>query len=136
MIFGIYRLFNPSVQIEWTTESEVDTLGFNLMRADHSFPEDSQKITPQLIMAWGSPIAGEKYQFVDTNVKAGKSYIYHLQEITYSNETVVLESINVEVRYQGLLEIMIAIGFLVVSVLITQTEQKTLQVKQDEKLHF
>ena len=87
-------------------------------------------------MARGSLIAGEKYHFVDKNVWAGKSYTYHLQEVTYSNEIVDLESIDVVVRYQGLLEIVIAIGLLVVIILFTQTKQKPLTVKQDEKLHI
>ena len=62
------------MKIEWTTESEVDTLGFNLIRVDHSGPNAGQQVNPQLILSLGSPISGETYHFVDTNVKAGKSY--------------------------------------------------------------
>ncbi len=129
IIFGLNRLLNPSVEIEWTTESEVDTLGFNLKRVDHSAPDAGQQINPQLILALGSPISGETYHFVDTNVKAGVSYTYHLQEITLSNEIVDLETINVRVKYQGLIEIVGAMVLLVISFMLARTKQKNILVK-------
>ncbi len=129
LIFGTYRLINPSVQIEWTTASEVDTLGFNLMREDHSASEERQKINPQLIMAVGSPISGETYHFLDANVKTGKSYTYHLREITLSNEIVDLESINVRVKHQGLIEIVGALGLLVLSFMLARAKHNNIVVK-------
>jgi hypothetical protein len=129
IILGTYKLLNPSVKIEWTTESEVDTLGFNLIRVQRSVPDDGQLINPQLILALGSPISGETYHFVDTNVKVGKSYIYHLQETTLSNEIVDLESIIVRVRYQGLIEIVGALVLLSLSFVLARTNQKNIPDK-------
>lgn len=107
--FGIYERLTPSVRIAWTTESEVDTLGFNLVREDLTDPKNGQQITPQLILAQGSPISGTNYHFIDREVKAGKSYTYHLQEINNNNEIVELEFIEIRVKQEGFAEIGIGI---------------------------
>lgn len=123
IIFGSNRLLNPSMEIEWTTESEVDTLGFNLLRVCHSNPGEEQQINHQLILGLGSPISGETYKYVDRSVKVGQSYTYQLQEITLSNEIVALESINIKVKYQGLIEIVVALVLLVLSFVLARIKK-------------
>lgn len=103
--FGMYQLFTPTVRIEWTTESEVDTLGFNLLREELSDPGNGMQINPQIILAQGTPISGITYNFIDRDVQPGKSYSYHLMEIDNSKETIELKSIEVRVKYEGIVEI-------------------------------
>ena len=69
-----------AVTLQWQTESEIDTLGFNLHRAES---EDGEyvKINPSLIQAEASPIQGATYQFVDDNVKNRRTYYYKLEDV-------------------------------------------------------
>jgi len=122
--FGIYERLTPSVRIAWTTESEVDSHGFNLLREDVSDPGVGQQINPQLILTQGSPISGTSYSFIDHEVQAGKSYIYHLQEINNNQEIVDLESKEVHVKHEGIIEIGLAIVLISISIVLYLTKQK------------
>jgi hypothetical protein len=122
--FGIYQRLTPSVRIEWTTESEVDTLGFNLLREDLTDQGNGQTINPQLILAQGSPISGTSYHFIDRDIQAGKSYSYQLMEIDNSNQIVELESIEVHVKHEGIVEIGLAIVLISMAVILYLTKQK------------
>jgi hypothetical protein len=122
--FGIYERLTPSVRIAWTTASEVDTLGFNLVRDDLSDAVDEQQVNPQLILARGSPISGTSYHFIDHDVQQGKSYIYHLQEINNNHEIVELESIEIRVKHDGELEIGIGMVLIVMASFLYMRKQK------------
>jgi len=122
--FGMYKLLTPTVRIAWTTESEVDTLGFNLLRDDFADPGNGQQINPQLILAQGSPISGISYYYIDREVQAGKSYIYHLQEINSNHEIVELESIEIRVKHKGFVEIGIAMVLITKAILLYITRKK------------
>jgi len=112
-IYGLYSFFTPSVTINWKTESEVNTLGFNLTRKTIDSSNNDKLINPDLILANGTPISGFEYQFIDHDVKLGERYLYLLHEITISGETLVLDSIDVSVKSQGILEMMT--GFIVIT---------------------
>jgi hypothetical protein len=121
---GIYQRLTPTVRIAWTTESEVDTLGFNLLREDLTDPANGQQINPQLILAQGSPISGTSYHFIDREVQSGKSYIYHLQEINTNHEIVELESIEMRVKHKGVIEIGIGLVLSAMALFLYMRKQK------------
>ena len=123
--FGIYKILTPTVRIEWMTESEVHTLGFNLLRQDLTDPENGQIINEQLILAQGSPISGTSYHYMDRDIQPGNYYIYHLQEINNNNEIVDLESIEISVKHKGSFEIGIALVLLATAILLYIKRQKT-----------
>jgi hypothetical protein len=64
------------VIVEWTTESEVDTAGFNIYRSE-SAEGPYIKINPELIPSSPDPILGGKYVYTDTNVVAGGTTTMH-----------------------------------------------------------
>jgi hypothetical protein len=66
--------------LEWTTESEIDNVGFNLYRSE---TENGQytKTNASLIPAQGSASQGVSYEFVDKDVKNRKTYYYKLEDI-------------------------------------------------------
>jgi hypothetical protein len=68
------------VLIEWITESEIDTVGFNLYRASSRDREYTQ-INSSLIPAEGSPTEGAQYFFIDEGVKNRRMYFYQLEDI-------------------------------------------------------
>jgi hypothetical protein len=69
------------VRVEWTTETEVDTAGFNLLRGESPEGPFTLKVNEQLIPASPDPLVGGKYQFVDKTARPGVTYYYQLQEI-------------------------------------------------------
>ncbi|MCO5204492.1 MAG: fibronectin type III domain-containing protein [Anaerolineae bacterium] len=78
----IYVLFfqPPSLTIKWTTENELDTIGYNLYRAE-SADGEYVKITDALIPANNDPTRSSEHEFKDTNVKRGTTYFYQLETV-------------------------------------------------------
>jgi hypothetical protein len=77
---GWQALTRPSVVIEWSTASELDTMGFNLYRSDQ--PDgDSQKINSSLIAPSADPLTGGDYQYIDRDVQGGVTYYYWLEDV-------------------------------------------------------
>ena len=68
------------VVVEWTTESEVDMAGFNLYRSD-SPAGPYVKVNATLIPGALDPLLGGKYAYTDTNVVAGRTYYYKLEDV-------------------------------------------------------
>jgi len=71
---------NNRVIIKWTTESEVDVFGFNVLRCDTEQGVFTKKNT-SLISAKGSSSSKQHYRFVDNEVKINKEYWYKIEEI-------------------------------------------------------
>lgn len=69
--------------VQWITESEIDNAGFNIYRAESADGEYEQ-INGALIPAEGSATERATYNFVDDDVKNGKTYYYKLEDIDLS----------------------------------------------------
>ena len=82
------------VIVEWTTESEVETAGFNLYRSDS--PDGPYvKVNDALIPGASDPLLGGKYVYTDTNVVAGRTYYYKLEDVELDGATTVHGPIEV-----------------------------------------
>ncbi|MCA9990585.1 MAG: hypothetical protein H6666_08325 [Ardenticatenaceae bacterium] len=86
---GVLLTQNPSLfdflrktelTIRWTTESELDIIGFNLYRSDTPDGE-FVKINAELIPPAPDPFIGGEHTFVDKNVIRGQTYYYQLESI-------------------------------------------------------
>ena len=100
--YGFYSLVNPYILIEWSTASEVDTLGFNLIREELDSEYASAQANQALIFSQGSPISGFDYSFKDTNIQIGKEYTYSLQEVNSFNEISELERVTIVSKPRGI----------------------------------
>lgn len=70
-----------SVVVEWSTASELDTVGFNVYRGERAEgPFDL--ITSQLIPSSADPLVGGEYSYVDRGVVPGHTYFYLLEDIS------------------------------------------------------
>jgi len=67
---------NKAVKLNWQTETEMDTAGFNVWRA-----EAFQKVNTSIIPAEGSPAMGAGYDFFDRWVMNGKLYYYLVEDV-------------------------------------------------------
>ena len=74
------------VLVEWTTESEVNTAGFNVYRSE-SAEGPYTKINSELIPASPDPILGGHYVYTDRNVVAGRAYLYQLEDVELDGAT-------------------------------------------------
>jgi hypothetical protein len=88
------------VLVEWTTESEVDTAGFNLYRSEN--PDGPYvKVNAALIPGSSDPILGGKYVYTDTNVVAGHTYYYKLEDVELDGTTTMHGPIEVVAQASG-----------------------------------
>ena len=87
-----YLTQKPEAIITWSTESEVETAGFHVYRANQ---EDGpyEKVTNNLIESKGDPFTGGEYEFRDGNVEAGQSYFYQLEELETTGNFIRLPDI-------------------------------------------
>ena len=82
------------VVVEWTTETEVDTAGFNLYRSES--PDGPYiKTNHELIPGSSDPLLGGKYVYTDTNVVAGRTYYYKLEDVELDGTTTIHGPIEV-----------------------------------------
>lgn len=69
------------VRVEWTTEVEMNTAGFDLFRGESPAGPFDVRINDELIPASPDPLAGGEYSYVDRTAEAGQTYYYQLQEV-------------------------------------------------------
>ena len=82
------------VVVEWTTESEVDLAGFNLYRSE-SPAGPYVKVNASLIPGASDPLLGGQYAYTDTNVVAGHTYYYKLEDVELDGVTTLHGPIEV-----------------------------------------
>lgn len=81
------QLSDPApIRIEWETETEVNTAGFNIYRREGDEGAFVQ-LNEQLIPSEGSPVSGASYVFVDEAVVNGQTYYYQLEDVEFDNTT-------------------------------------------------
>ena len=89
LVFGVLAIRDinkATIVVEWETASELDTVGYNILRGE----ADSGpfiKINDQLIQPASDPITGGSYTFEDSNAIPGKKYFYYLEEIEINGAT-------------------------------------------------
>ena len=79
MIFVSQFLIPSSIEVNWETESEFDTVGFNVLRSDTATGQFT-RINDSIIPGSADPVVGGTYQFVDSNVEPGRIYYYRLED--------------------------------------------------------
>ncbi|HET6444177.1 MAG TPA: hypothetical protein VFI27_06300 [candidate division Zixibacteria bacterium] len=78
-----------SITLEWETASELDNLGFNILRSETDNIGDAEIINPLLIqsLVGGQPI-GAYYEWIDDSVEANIDYLYWLQDIDFNGNII------------------------------------------------
>ena len=85
-ILALQFVVPPKIEIEWETETEINTAGFNIYRSD-SAEGEFVRINPQIIPSQSDAVSGATYLYTDKNVERGKTYYYQLEDIEYDNST-------------------------------------------------
>ncbi len=69
-----------AVTVRWRTLTEMETVGFNVMRST-SAEGLYEQANGTFIAARGEGFSGARYEFVDRAVEAGVTYYYYVQEV-------------------------------------------------------
>ena len=69
------------VRVDWSTETEINTAGFNIYRGESPDGPFDVKVNEQLIPPSPDPMTGGKYSYVDNATQLGKLYYYQLEEV-------------------------------------------------------
>ncbi len=76
----------PAITVAWSTASELNTAGFNVLRstsADGPF----MRINSEVIPASNDPLVGGSYTYTDTQVSLGQTYYYRVEEVEFGGGT-------------------------------------------------
>jgi hypothetical protein len=95
LVGGCSFFQETSLTIQWTTESELDIIGFNLYRSD-SADGEFNKINNELIPPAADPFVGGDHTFVDENVNRGQTYYYQLETVDRNGNTTRSETIELK----------------------------------------
>ena len=82
--------FRPTLEdgkivIRWTTESELDNAGFNILRSEDRNGEFT-KVNDQLIQGKGTTAERSTYKWVDASAKPGAVYYYQIEDVSFAGE--------------------------------------------------
>lgn len=113
--FQGYLSQTPEAIITWSTESEVDTAGFNVYRASNEEGR-YQKVTEELIVSCGDPFTGCNYDFRDTTIEPGVTYFYQLEELETTGNLTRLPDV---VRFDGQHKLIATVNWTTVSIFLT-----------------
>ena len=78
-------LENGEVVIRWTTESELDNAGFNILRSDSRNGEFKQ-VNSELVQGAGTTGERNTYKWVDESAKLGVIYYYQIEDVSFAGE--------------------------------------------------
>ena len=84
-------LENGEVVIRWTTESELDNAGFNILRSDTRNGEFKQ-VNAELIQGHGTTGERHTYKWVDESAKPGVVYYYQIEDVSFAGERQTLQT--------------------------------------------
>ena len=77
------RFVKDEVVINWTTESELNNAGFNILRST-SRTKNFRPINTKLIQGAGTTGERRTYQFIDATAKPNVAYYYRIVDVDFS----------------------------------------------------
>ncbi len=83
------------VRVEWRTETEMNTIGFNLYRGESAEGPFDVKVNDQLIPSSADALTGASYSYIDRTARAGVIYYYQLEEVEQNGRTNTFGPISV-----------------------------------------
>ena len=110
LALGYYARMAPAeatITVEWATASELDTAGFNLYRSE-SPDGPFTRINDYLIPGSLEPLIGGSYVFTDTDVVAGHTYYYQLEDVETVGTTTRHEPVQVKAEPAGRTQMLLA----------------------------
>ena len=67
--------------IHWTTQAEIDTVGFRVLREVPGTTDKTVDVLVELIPANGHALIGASYEFLDNSKQAAIAVYYYIEDI-------------------------------------------------------
>ena len=83
---------DKDVLLEWKTGTEIDNLGFFLVRGEN---ENYTLLNKDMIPAMGSAYSGHSYRYLDNTVQSGHAYSYWLADLDIFGMLTIHGPVNV-----------------------------------------
>ncbi|MBN2281537.1 MAG: T9SS type A sorting domain-containing protein [Candidatus Marinimicrobia bacterium] len=90
-----------AVVLSWTTESELNNLGFNIYKSTKE-TGDFVKINEALIQGAGNSTVQNKYTYIDAEVISGMKYFYQIEDVAQDGKTEKHDIISIMVGEEKL----------------------------------
>jgi hypothetical protein len=76
--------YDRGIQLNWTTQSEMNSAGFHILRSESPDAEIGSwtRVSGAMILGQGSSSSAHEYAFTDPNVGWDKTYYYQIHEIS------------------------------------------------------
>jgi hypothetical protein len=116
LIWGFIESKNAVILIEWSTASELDTVGFNLYRSDNS-DGPFEMVNASLVPSSSDPLTGGEYKYEDTSVTPGKTYYYRLEDVEVNGATTQHGPIEVKAESEGRSALISGVSLIIFSII-------------------
>jgi len=123
-VVGVINRQQAEVVVDWSTASELNTVGYNLYRSEQPAGQYT-RINKEIIYSSDDPLTGGSYSYKDPEVLPGHVYYYQLEEIEQSGATNRHGPIEVRAIAGGSSELILAatlIGLGVLGLLATKDQ--------------
>jgi hypothetical protein len=84
-------LEDGKVTIRWTTESELNNAGFNILRSESRIGEYKQ-VNAEMIQGHGTTGERHTYKWVDASAKPNVVYYYQIEDVSFAGERQTLQT--------------------------------------------
>lgn len=117
----IWAAQRPTIEVNWQTESEIGSAGFNVLRGDN---EDGpfDRVNERLIPSSADAVAGGDYAIVDKDVVGGQRYYYILEDVELNGDVTRHDLIVVDAPGRphvllllGLVLVVVSLAFMVLA---------------------
>lgn len=113
-LFLATALTPPAVTVQWSTASELNTAGFNVLRGD-SPDGPFTRLNADVIPASPDPLVGGSYIFTDTLVTPGQTYYYQLEEVEFGGSSTPQGTVVATAPYSiEPIVLVVGLGFVVI----------------------
>jgi len=86
-----------SINLEWTTASEIDIIGFYIYRSEN--PDQGYvRVNLEIIPSAQDSLTGSEYSYTDSDVVPGVVYYYQLEDVNMDGKAARSSPIEVEAR--------------------------------------
>ncbi len=84
------------VLLRWTTATEIDNVGFRVLRGVEGREKSLELLTPELIPARGNDLVGADYEFLDDTQRLSGTVQYYLEDVDVFGRTTRHGPVEVE----------------------------------------
>ncbi len=95
--FDAIATSSNTAQLNWSTASEANLLGYNIYRNENMDSQTAQRINSNLITAYNFS-TGSDYTYIDDEIEVERTYYYWLESLELSNENCLYGPVSVRIE--------------------------------------